>query len=126
MKKLLALILAGLMIAGSTASAETLSSGYTNFERLSSYGANLYIDESVTADYLMTEALKKVINENPELEIELIKAAFSSLDEYSEFYTKDEYELFMKLLEKVINMCYTLLGDNYDKTTSKIPKFLYL
>lgn len=101
-KKLIALILAGMMVAGSTASAETISWGYDNFERLSSYGANLYIDESVTADYLMTEAIKKVINDNPELEIELIKAAFGSLDEYSEYYTKEEYELFIKNIDKIV------------------------
>ncbi len=101
-KRLLALILAGMMLFGSIASAETISRGYDNFERLSSVGANLYIDESVTAEYLMTEALKKVINEKPELATELIKAAFSSLDEYSEFYTKEEYELFRKNIDKIV------------------------
>jgi len=101
-KKFLALILAGVMLLGSSAYAETISWGYDNFERLTSFGANLYIDESVTADYLMSEALKKVINENPELETQLIKAAFSSLDEYSEFYTKEEYELFRKNIDKIV------------------------
>ena len=101
-KRLLALILAGMMLLTGVVSAETISWGYDNFERLSSVGANLYIDESITAEYLMTEALKKVINENPELEVELIKAAFSSLDEYSEFYTKEEYELFKKNLDKIV------------------------
>lgn len=101
-KRFLALTLAGMMLLGSTASAETISSGYDNFERMSSFGANLYIDESITADYLMSEALKKVINENPELSTELIKAAFSSLDEYSEYYTKEEYELFKKNIDKIV------------------------
>jgi carboxyl-terminal processing protease len=101
-KKLLALILAGMMLLTSVVSAETISWGYDNFERLSSVGANLYIDDSITAEYLMSEALKKVINEKPELEVELIKAAFSSLDEYSEFYTKEEYELFKKNLDKIV------------------------
>ncbi|MBR5809582.1 MAG: PDZ domain-containing protein [Clostridia bacterium] len=102
MKRILALILAGMMLLGNVVSAETISWGYDNFERLSSVGANLYIDESITAEYLMTEALKKVINEKPELEIELIKAAFSSLDEYTEFYTKEEYELFKKNIDKIV------------------------
>lgn len=101
-KRILALILAGMTLFTSVVAAETISYGYDNFERLSSYGANLYIDESVTADYLMNEALKKVINENPELEVELIKAAFSSLDEYSEYYTKEEYELFKKNIDKIV------------------------
>lgn len=101
-KRLLALILAGMMLFGGTISAETMSDGYDDFERLSSFGANLYIDESVTADYIMTEAIKKVINEKPELATELIKAAFQSLDEYSEFYTREEYELFKKNLDKIV------------------------
>ncbi|MBQ7986118.1 MAG: hypothetical protein IJ304_02505, partial [Clostridia bacterium] len=101
-KRLLALTLCGMMLFGSVATAETISWGYDNFERLSSFGANLYIDESVTSEYIMTEALKKVINENPELEVELIKAAFQSLDPYSEFYTKEEYELFTKNLNKIV------------------------
>ncbi len=101
-KRLLALIFAGMMLLGSAASAETISWGYDTFERLSSFGANLYIDESITSEYLMTEALKKVINEKPELATELIKAAFSSLDEYSEFYTSEEYSLFKKNIDKIV------------------------
>lgn len=101
-KRLLALILAGMMMFGSAVSAETISYGYDDFERMSSVGANLFIDESVTVDYLMSEALKKVINEKPELATELIKAAFQSLDEHSEFYTREDYELFKKNLDKIV------------------------
>lgn len=101
-KRLLALFVAGMMLFCSVASAETVSFGYDNFERISSLGANLYIDESVTAEYIMTEALKRVINNNPELATELIKAGFQSLDEYSEFYTQEEYELFKKNIDKIV------------------------
>lgn len=101
-RRLLALVLAGMMLFGSIVSAETISPGFDTFERLSSFGANLYIDESVTAEYIMTEALKKVINEKPELATELIKAGFQSLDEYSEFYTQEEYELFKKNIDKIV------------------------
>lgn len=101
-KKLSALILAGLMLFSGVASAETVSEGYDFFERMSSYGANLYIDDSVTTDYIMAEAIKKVINEDPDLAIRLIKAGFQSLDEYSEFYTAEEYDLFKKNLNKIV------------------------
>lgn len=101
-KRLLSLIMTGAMMFSGTVYAETVSDGYDNFERLSSYGANLYIDSSVTTEYIMTEALKKVINENPELATELIKAGFSSLDEYSVYYEKDEYELFKKNLDRIV------------------------
>ena len=101
-RKFLSLILALAMLLGQSVSAETVSEGYDKFERMSSYGANLYIDDSITTDYIMTEALKTVINEDPELALKLIKAGFASLDEYSEFYTKEEYELFKKNLDKIV------------------------
>ena len=95
-KKLISLIMAGSLLLSCPVYAETLSPGYDMFERLSSFGANMYIDDSITTDYIMVEAMKKVINDNPELATELIKAGFESLDEYTEFYTKEEYELFNK------------------------------
>ncbi len=116
-KRFLALILAGMMLFGSVASADTVSHGYDNFERMSSVGANLYIDDGVTADYIMTEALRKVINEKPELATELIKAAFQSLDEYSEFYTKEEYELFKKNLDKIVYGIGVIIQEQGDYVT---------
>ena len=101
-KRVLALLMSAVMVFGCITSAETMSVGYDQFERMSSFGANLYIDDSVTTEYIMTEALKKVINENPELATELIKAGFSSLDEYSEYYTQEEYQLFQKNLNKIV------------------------
>jgi len=101
-KRILALLLSAVMVFGCVASAETMSAGYDEFERMSSFGANLYIDDTVTTEYIMTEAIKKVINENPELATELIKAGFSSLDEYSEYYTKEEYELFQKNINQIV------------------------
>ena len=101
-KKLISLIMAGSLLLSCPVYAETLSPGYDMFERLSSFGANMYIDDSITTDYIMVEAIKKVINDNPELATELIKAGFESLDEYTEFYTKEEYELFNKNINKMV------------------------
>lgn len=101
-KRLLSLVLSGFMLLSTATYAQTESSGYDEFERMSSYGANLYIDDSVTTEYIMTEALKKVINEDPDLAIKLIKAGFQSLDEYSEYYTSEEFELFKKNLDKIV------------------------
>lgn len=90
------------MMFSQGALANTVSFEYDTFERLANYAANLYIDESVTGDYLMDEALRKVMAEKPELTNELIKAAFSSLDEYSEYYTSEEYELFNKNINHIV------------------------
>ena len=100
-KKFISLLIAGSVVFSQGVFAETKSVDYDMFERLSNYAANLYIDENVDGDYLMEEALKKVMNEKPELANELIKAAFSSLDEYSEYYTKEEYELFTKNINHI-------------------------
>jgi len=96
------LFLAGIMVFGNTVLAQTSSDGFDSFERMSNYAANLYINEGITGDYLMDEALKKVINEKPELAGELIKAAFSSLDEYSEYYTPEEYLLFKQNINHIV------------------------
>lgn len=76
--------------------------GYDIFERLSSFAANLYIDETVTTDGVMREALRTVLKDKPELVNDLIKAGFQSLDEYCEYYTKEEYELFRKNLDNIV------------------------
>lgn len=99
--KIFSLVLSGIMLLGHPVSAEEYVA-YDEFERLSNYAANLYIDDSITGEALMDEALKKVMEERPELADELIKAAFSSLDEYSEFYTPEEYELFTKNINHIV------------------------
>lgn len=99
--KIFSLVLSGIMLFGQMVSAEEYSA-YDDFERLSNYAANLYIDDSITGEDLMDEALKKVMKEKPELANELIKAAFASLDEYSEFYTQEEYELFTKNINHIV------------------------
>ena len=101
--KVISLIMAAIMLPSQRALAsEVQSTEYDRFEALSNYAANLYIDDSVTADKIMTDALKTVINNNPELAEQRIKAGFQTLDPYTEYYTKEEYELFKKNLNHVV------------------------
>ncbi len=65
--------------------------GYDYFEKLMMYAANLYIDENVSYEELIDKALKKAIDDNPEFLQPLLKAGFASLDEYSEYYTPEEF-----------------------------------
>lgn len=116
-KKLVSLITAGVLFISSSVFAETLSPGYDLFERMSSYGANMYIDDSVTTDYIMIEAMKKVINEDPDLAVKLIKAGFESLDEYTEYYTKEEFELFNKNINNVFYGIGVLIQEEGDYIT---------
>ncbi len=55
------------------------------------YAANLYIDDSTDAYDLLMTAVEDAVKDNPELMYQFIKTAFSSLDEYTEFYTAEEY-----------------------------------
>lgn len=74
---------------------------YDKIEQILNYAANLYIDDSVTRADILEGAVKNIIDENPEFATELIKAGFQSLDDYSEFYTAEEYELFNKNLNNI-------------------------
>ena len=71
------------------------------FEVLTNYAANLYINEEITSDDLMREATEAVLKDNPELMYKMIKAAFRSLDDYSEFYTAEEYKEYYQRLNKI-------------------------
>ncbi|MCR4718746.1 MAG: PDZ domain-containing protein [Firmicutes bacterium] len=75
---------------------------YEKMEQILNYAANLYIDDSVTSSDIWDGAVKKIIENNPELANELIKAAFQSLDDYSEFYTAEEYKLFNRNMNHIV------------------------
>ncbi len=90
--KFLSLLLSAVMLIPNVALAE--EDDFDKFEKISNFVANLYIDDTVTAGDIMTDALRTVLKENPELLNQLIKAGFAGLDEYTEFYTKEELELF--------------------------------
>ncbi|MBR4721179.1 MAG: PDZ domain-containing protein [Clostridia bacterium] len=77
------------------------NSDYQQIEQILNYAANLYIDDSVTSDELMVDAVKNLLDSNPELAKELIKSGFAALDEYSEFYTAEEYQQFNKSMNHV-------------------------
>lgn len=65
---------------------------YDYFVKLMTSVSALYIDEDISADEVIEKALKKAVEENPEILEKLLKAGFSSLDEYSEYYTPDEFQ----------------------------------
>lgn len=75
---------------------------YAKVEQILNYAANLYIDDSVTSSDIWDGAVKNLIENNPEFANELIKAGFQSLDDYSEFYTAEEYELFNKNMNHIV------------------------
>ncbi len=64
-----------------------------------------------------------MLNENPELLDVFFKALFASFDDYSEFYTADEFEDFMNSLEGITGGIgvYIEKGNPYVRITGTIP-----
>lgn len=95
--KVIAILTAIFMLMPQTTFAQDEAQNilYDYFRRLMAYASQLYIDENVTTEELIDNAIKEVIKEDPELLEKLLKAGFSSLDEYSEYYTADEFQKYL-------------------------------
>lgn len=88
-KKLCALILSASMLIPSLSQAASVE--YNTFDKLMNYAAQLYIDQDISVEELKEKAVSKLLEEHPELLDQLLKAGFSSLDQYSEFFTGEEF-----------------------------------
>ncbi len=88
-KALISLLLALVISSAPVMAERNEESAYMDI--ILSYAANLYIDDSTNSVDLLKTAIEDAVEDNPELMYQLIKAAFSSLDEYTEFYTAEEY-----------------------------------
>ena len=99
LKRIIAAALAPMLIGLPAAAEPNDESRY--FDVLANYAANLYIDDSITADGLFRDAVEEMLKDNPDMMYEMIKAAFRSLDDYSEFYTSDEYARYYQQLNKI-------------------------
>ncbi len=75
------------------------SKEYRSFDNLAGYIQDMYIDDSLDKDELMKKALSDYLAGHDELLVQLLKAMFSGLDDYCEFYTADEYEEFQNSVE---------------------------
>lgn len=71
-----------------------LSSDYKNYERIAGYVAESYIDENLTVDEIMLQGLSKYLEDNDDALVGMLKSMLSSLDEYSEFMTAEEFQKF--------------------------------
>lgn len=89
-KKILSIILAIAAIQSTVFAKEDKVVEYEYMDKLFGFAEELYIDESVTKEDILKEAVKKYLKDNPEAMEEIIKNGFSSLDDYSEYYTGDE------------------------------------
>ncbi|MGN0107090.1 MAG: S41 family peptidase, partial [Hominilimicola sp.] len=81
--------------------AELQYSGeYQAFEQIAKYVAERYIDDSYTKEEIMAQGLSKLMENNDPLLIALLKTTLESMDDYSEFYTAEEYKEFQNMINR--------------------------
>lgn len=91
-KKIVSLILATLIISTTVFARENeVVIEYEYMDRLFGYIEELYLDESITKEEVLKRAIEKYLKDNPEAMVEIIKNGFSSLDDYTEYYTFEEF-----------------------------------
>lgn len=87
--------------ASATKTDETEYSGeYQAFEQIAEYVAERYIDDSYTKEEIMAQGLSDLLENNSPLLIELLKSTLESMDDYSEFYTAEEFKEFQNMINK--------------------------
>ncbi|MGN0183325.1 MAG: S41 family peptidase [Candidatus Ornithomonoglobus sp.] len=74
---------------------------YQAYEQIAQYIAERYLDDSYTAEDIMKLGLSEYLGQNGDTAlVALLKAALHSLDDYSDFYTYDEYVEYNNTLNK--------------------------
>ncbi len=105
LKKLTAVIIS-LTVTFSAYSAfaapeETEYSGEFNVYRsIIDFIAENYIDDSYNSNDIMLKGLSEALEYNEPLLIEILKATLESMDDYSEFYTAEEFKQFQERINK--------------------------
>ena len=111
MKRLLAILLALCFFPATTvfAADEVItetekfeqSVEYQAYEQIAGYIADMYLDDSYTAQDIMELGLSEYLGKmGDEALVQLLKGALQSLDEYSDFYTRSEYIEYNNALNK--------------------------
>lgn len=102
MKKILATIIALTLTSAPVYAKEAKKSDeYSYLDKMFGYAAELYIDETLTKEEILDRALDKYLEENPDAVIELLKAGFSQIDDYTEFYTQKDFEEYYENINHV-------------------------
>ncbi len=71
--------------------AEQYSNEYNFFDSVTELISEMYIDETLTKEDIAAKGLSELLKNNSPLLIELLKSTLGSLDDYSQFFTFDEY-----------------------------------
>ncbi len=70
---------------------ERFSTEYRAYDDISEFVSEKYIDDTLSKDDIFKKGLSELLSGNKTLLVNLLKAMADSLDDYSEFYTYEEY-----------------------------------
>lgn len=101
-KKIIAMLSAlSLILSGGSVLADNkYSDEFDVFEQVAGYISTYYIDDSLGDQDIMNKAISKLVENNDEKLVELLKSMLSALDPYSEFFTAEEYKGFVNDINK--------------------------
>lgn len=80
---------------------DNLSPEFDVYQNILMFIEDTYIDDSIDKEELFIKGVSNLLKNNPDMTAKLFKATFEELDMYSEYYTKDEYEEYMKQVNSV-------------------------
>ena len=76
-------------------------------DQIADYITELYIDDTVEKNEIIRMGISGLLEENPDMLVPLLKEMFSSLDEYSEFFTAEEYRDYINSVNQALrHRCY--------------------
>ncbi len=75
-----------------------LSGEYNAWKQVSEYISGEFIDDTLTAEKIMEMGVSKLLEGDDEMLVMLLKKTLESLDDYSAFYTAEEYEEYVNNL----------------------------
>ncbi len=91
-KKIVSLVLAALMFSTTALAREDeVVAEYEYMDKLFGFATELYIDDTITKEEILKRAVEEYLKNNPEAMEEIIKNGFSQLDDYTEYYTEEEF-----------------------------------
>lgn len=109
----LALIFSGMLSSNVFAAKED----YEYYDSITNIISNIYIDPEYSKSDIVNRGLEKVISENPELTVMLLKASLESLDPYSEMFTAEEMSAYINTLNRTIYGIGVVMTTNDDYVT---------
>lgn len=90
---------------------DDLSLAYRMYESVADFVSQMYIDDSLSKDDIMKKGVSELIDGNEALLLALYKAMANSLDDYSDFYTYEEYEEYQGSINNAFYGIGVILGE---------------